>query len=148
MHSDLAQNDRHIERFYQPQPCIELGLGLREYASACIDISDGLIADIGHISKASGVSASINSQSLPIHDDVVQAYPKQSTDWALTGGDDYQLCFTVPLKQQKAFENWAAANKFAVTAIGNMTALKHNQDYVKIDNLQLSSSEGGYSHFR
>ena len=148
MHSDLAQNDRHIERFYQPQPCIELGLGLREYATACIDISDGLIADIGHISKASGVCASINSQLLPIHDDVVQAYPKQSTDWALTGGDDYQLCFTVPLKQQKAFENWAAANKFAVTAIGNVTALEHNQDYVKIDNQQLSSSEGGYSHFR
>ena len=147
-HSDLPQNDRHIERFYQPQPCIELGLGLRDYASACIDISDGLIADLGHISKASGLCASVNSQSLPIHADVIQAYTEKSIEWALTGGDDYQLCFTVPLKQQKAFENWAATNKFAVSAIGNMIALEHNQDYVKIDNQQLSCLQGGYSHFR
>ena len=143
-----TQNDRLIERFYQPQPQVELGLGLVNFASACIDISDGLVADLGHLSKASGVTASINSQSLPIHADVRKDYAQQFMSWALTGGDDYQLCFTVPLAKQKEFECWAEANNFNVTAIGNMVPLDHNQTYLKIDNRKPSITVGGYSHFR
>jgi thiamine-monophosphate kinase len=143
-----TQNDRLIERFYQPQPQVELGLGLVNFASACIDISDGLVADLGHLSKASGVTASINSQSLPIHADIRKDYAQQCMSWALTGGDDYQLCFTVPLAQQKEFECWAEANNFNVTAIGNMVPLDHNQTYLKIDNKKPSITTGGYSHFR
>ena len=142
------QNDRLIERFYQPQPQVELGLGLVNFASACIDISDGLVTDLGHLSKASGVTASINSQSLPIHSDIRKDYAQQCMSWALTGGDDYQLCFTVPLAQQKEFECWAEANNFNVTVIGNMIPLDHNQTYLKIDNRKPSITEGGYSHFR
>jgi thiamine-monophosphate kinase len=145
---NLKQNDRLIERFYQPQPQVELGLGLINYASACIDISDGLIADLGHLAKASGVTASINSQSLPIHADITKDYAQQCMSWALTGGDDYQLCFTVPLAQQKDFECWADANNFNVTAIGNMVPLDHNQTYLKVDNKKPSITVGGYSHFR
>lgn len=144
----LPSNNRLTQRFYQPQPHIDLGLGLRAYASACIDISDGLAADLSHLSKASGVSASINSQSLPIHADIRQDYAQQSMSWALTGGDDYQLCFTVPLIQQKDFECWARSNNFDVTAIGNMMPLDHNQTYLKIDNKKPSITTGGYSHFR
>jgi thiamine-monophosphate kinase len=147
-HKDIAHNNRLTKRFYQPRPQIDLGLGLREYASACIDISDGLLADLGHISKASGVSASINSQSVPIHTDLMQQYSKQITEWALSGGDDYQLCFTVPLAQQKEFERWARNKNFIVTAIGNMLPLDHNQNYVKVDNQTPSITAGGYSHFR
>jgi thiamine-monophosphate kinase len=146
-HKNLPQNNRLVDRFYQPQPCVELGIGLREYASACIDISDGLIADLGHLSKASGVTASINSQSLPIHNDVKQNYSEQSINWALSGGDDYQLCFTVPIAQQKDFERWAQTNHFNVTAIGNMIPLDHNQNYLKIDNQTPTITAGGYSHF-
>jgi thiamine-monophosphate kinase len=145
---EIPHNNRLTERFYQPQPQIDLGLGLRKYASACIDISDGLLADLGHISKASGVSALINSQSLPIHTDLKQQYSKQIAEWALSGGDDYQLCFTVPVAQQKEFEHWARNNNFIVTAIGNTLALDHNQNYVKVDNQTPSNSAGGYSHFR
>jgi thiamine-monophosphate kinase len=146
-HKNLPQNNRLVDRFYQPQPCIELGFGLREYASACIDISDGLIADLGHLSKASGVTASINSQSLPIHNDVKQNYLEQSINWALSGGDDYQLCFTVPVAQQKDFECWAQTNHFNVTAIGNMIPIDHNHNYLKIDNQMPTITAGGYSHF-
>ncbi|MGB2115842.1 MAG: thiamine-phosphate kinase [Porticoccaceae bacterium] len=145
---NLTQNDRLIERFYQPQPQVELGLGLVNFASACIDISDGLVADLGHLSKASGVTASINSQSLPIHADIRKDYAQQCMSWALTGGDDYQLCFTLPLAQQKEFECWAEVNNFNVTAIGNMVPLDHNQTYLKIDNRKPSITVGGYSHFR
>lgn len=145
---ETPQNNRLIERFYQPHPQLALGRGLRGFASACIDISDGLIADLGHISKASGLSASIKSHLLPIHRDVKQVYAKQCLDWALSGGDDYQLCFTVPLNRQKDFEYWADCNSFDITAIGKMVALEHNRDYVRIDNQQSSISAGGYSHFR
>lgn len=147
-HQDLAQNDRLIARFYQPQPQIELGLGLVNYASACIDISDGLVADLSHLCKASCVSASIKSQLLPIHSDIKQAYPEQSRQWALTGGDDYQLCFTVPSVNQADFERWARSRSFDVTAIGKMAAIDHNQNYLKIDNQALSITVGGYAHFR
>jgi thiamine-monophosphate kinase len=147
-HQDLAQNTRLTERFYQPKPQIELGLGLVNYASACIDISDGLVADLSHLCKASSVSASINSQSLPIHADIKQAYSKQVSQWALTGGDDYQLCFTVPSIRQEQFERWACSAKFVVTAIGKIAALDHNQNYLKIDNQTSSITAGGYSHFR
>jgi thiamine-monophosphate kinase len=144
----LKKNDRLIKRFYQPQPQIDLGIGLRDFASACIDISDGLIADLGHLCKASEVNALINSQALPIHDDIKQAFSEQSINWALTGGDDYQLCFTIPSNQQVEFEQWADANNFDVNAIGNMIPLDHNQDYLKIDNQTVSITPGGYSHFK
>jgi len=147
-HTDSTQNNRLLQRFYCPQPQIELGLGLRAYASACIDISDGLVADLGHLCKASSVAASINSQALPIQADIRQQYPEQSMQWALTGGDDYQLCFTVAKRHQAEFERWASLNKIAVTAIGNMTALDHNQDYLKIDDQKPSITVGGYTHFR
>jgi thiamine-monophosphate kinase len=146
-HPDLVQNDRLVKRFYQPQPQVKLGLGLVNYASACIDISDGLVADLNHLCKASSVTASINSQLLPIHRDIKQAYLEQSRQWALTGGDEYQLCFTVPLDKQKAFEHWATSNHFAVTAIGNMSVLEHNH-YLKIDNQVSSITAGGYAHFK
>ena len=146
--STLKKNDRLIKRFYQPQPQIDLGISLRDFASACIDISDGLIADLGHLCKASEVTALINSQALPIHDDIKQAFSEQSINWALTGGDDYQLCFTVPSNQQVEFEQWADANNFDVNAIGNMIPLDHNQDYLKIDNQTVSITAGGYSHFK
>jgi thiamine-monophosphate kinase len=146
--STLKKNDRLIERFYQPQPQIDLGIGLRDFASACIDISDGLIADLGHLCKASEVTALINSQALPIHADIKQAFSEQSIKWALTGGDDYQLCFTVPSNQQVEFEQWADANNFDVNAIGNMIPLDHNQNYLKIDNQAVSITTGGYSHFK
>lgn len=147
-HQDLVQNIRLTERFYQPEPQVELGLGLIQYASACIDISDGLVADLSHLCKASSVSASINSQSLPIHADIKQAYSEQVRQWALTGGDDYQLCFTVPSSEQEQFERWVSSTKFSVTAIGKMAALDHNQNYLKIDNQASSITAGGYSHFR
>jgi len=146
-HQDLAQNNRLTERFYQPQPQIELGLGLVNYASACIDISDGLVADLNHLCKASAVSASIKSQLLPIHSDIKQAYSEHSRQWALAGGDDYQLCFTVPSIDQENFEHWVRSKNFEVTAIGKMAALDHNQNYLEIDNQVSSITAGGYTHF-
>jgi len=143
----LGHNKRLLEHFYCPVPQLKLGLGLRDFASACIDISDGLVADLGHLCKASQVSAQIYSQQLPIHPELKQLSKQQHLQWALSGGDDYQLCFTLPEVQQKAFEDWAASNKIPVTAIGKMVPLDHNQDYIRVDNQSVSVITGGYNHF-
>ena len=149
----LTQNsemisERLLQRFYFPQPQIALGVGLRDFATACIDISDGLVADLGHICKASGLGAAIKSDLLPIHSELKDNHSNQVLEWALTGGDDYQLCFTIPESKQAAFEAWVQQANIPVTKIGNMTQLQHNQDAVLLDDQALSANFGGYTHFK
>ncbi|MFM8341132.1 MAG: thiamine-phosphate kinase [Methylomonas sp.] len=84
-----------LARFNQPQPRVAQGLALRDVAHACIDISDGLAADLGHILQKSGVGASLDWDKLPLSAEV-QRYIQQTGDWQLplVAGDDYELCFT------------------------------------------------------
>ena len=84
-----------LARFNQPEPRIAQGLALRGLASACIDISDGLAADLGHILEKSGVGGYLHWESLPLSPEV-QEYVQLTGDWQmpLTAGDDYELCFT------------------------------------------------------
>ena len=147
-HIGSDSGSRLLERFYCPQPQIELGLGLRDYASACIDISDGLVADLGHLCRASHVSAEINSQKLPIHSELKQVPEQQYLQWALTGGDDYQLCFTVPRSKLSDFDAWLSSQHFSVTKIGKITAIDHNQPEIKVDGSPMPTVLGGYDHFQ
>ncbi len=90
------QPDDALNRFNRPDPQIDAGLSLIDVASACIDISDGLAADLGHILEHSQVGACLDWECLPLSDSV-QNYIDETGDWdmPLTAGDDYQLCFTV-----------------------------------------------------
>lgn len=92
-----------LQRFYQPEINFDLSVRLRNYASACIDVSDGLLADLAHVCTASGVGARIFCEALPIasvwQDSVTQ---QQARQWALSGGDDYRLCFTAPPQHSAA----------------------------------------------
>lgn len=85
-------------RLNYPTPRVALGLALRGVASAAIDISDGLAADLGHILTASGCGALLQLDALPRSAPLQAALPEQQQAWqmALHGGDDYELCFTVP----------------------------------------------------
>ena len=86
-----------IERFRRPQPRIALGLVLRGIATACIDVSDGLAADLGKLCSASSVGASLDSTCLPFSAALRGATdPLRARKLALAGGDDYELLFTVP----------------------------------------------------
>lgn len=91
------QADSALQQFDRPIPRVAEGLALRDAASACIDISDGLAADLGHILEQSQVGAVVEWERLPLTEDV-QHYVLSSGDWSLPliAGDDYQLCFTVP----------------------------------------------------
>lgn len=95
---DLPKNIVDIirMRLETPTPCISAGLALRNIATAAIDISDGLLADLGHILEQSKVGATIDLQELPLSKTLRDLPQKTVLKLALTGGDDYELCFTVP----------------------------------------------------
>lgn len=90
--------DSVLNCFDKPNPRVSEGLSLRGIASACIDISDGLAADLGHILEKSGVGARLKWDDLPLSAEVLE-YVERNGDWRmpLTAGDDYELCFTVPV---------------------------------------------------
>lgn len=86
-----------LERFNRPQARLGLGLELLGRASAAIDISDGLLADAGHVAAASGVKIIIDPATLPLSEALrSHADGDRVLRWALTGGEDYELCFTLP----------------------------------------------------
>lgn len=86
-----------LQRFNRPRARIELGLELLGHATAAIDISDGLLADAGHVAAASGVRITIDPERLPLSPAVCSHDSRQTIlQWALCGGDDYELCFCLP----------------------------------------------------
>ncbi len=93
---DCKQPDAALNRFNQPEPQVVFGQALIGIANACIDISDGLVGDLGHILEQSRVGACLDWEALPLSTEVL-AYIENTGDWAmpLTAGDDYELCFTV-----------------------------------------------------
>ncbi|MEE4279986.1 MAG: thiamine-phosphate kinase [Halieaceae bacterium] len=91
-----AMEERLIERFWQPRPDFVLGRSLAGVATAAIDVSDGLLADAAHLARASGVGLEIDSARLPLSIELrACADREQVLDWALAGGEDYVLCFTL-----------------------------------------------------
>jgi thiamine-monophosphate kinase len=86
-----------IHALCRPVPRVNLGLKLREIATSCIDISDGLLADLGHILKASNCGATIDLEKIPCIDYFKNDLQNpQFQEFLLAGGDDYELCFTAP----------------------------------------------------
>lgn len=110
-----------IHRHLRPQPRVLQGQALRDLASSAIDISDGLISDLQHILKASSCGARIELDALPYSDALMnQVDAEQALRWALSGGEDYELCFTVPEINRGALEVALANTGAAYTCIGQI----------------------------
>jgi thiamine-monophosphate kinase len=92
-----AHPEQALQHFNQPEPQVKAGLALLGLANACIDLSDGLASDLGHILERSQVGACVDWVSLPLSTEVL-TYIQDTGDWSmpLTAGDDYELCFTIP----------------------------------------------------
>jgi thiamine-monophosphate kinase len=105
-----------IERYRLPRPRLALGQALRGLAHAAIDISDGLLADLGHIVKTSAIGAEIRIDLLPL----TAADLPGAQDAALSGGDDYELLFTAPPTQRNAIEQLAQDLDLPLARIGRM----------------------------
>ena len=105
-----------VDRYRTPRPRLALGRALRGLASAAIDVSDGLVADLGHICATSKVGAVIDAALLPLSP-VALGVPG-AREAALTGGDDYELLFTVPPQRRGEVEALASMLDLALTRIG------------------------------
>jgi thiamine-monophosphate kinase len=117
----LNEAQRHwLDRYWLPEPRLALGQRLRGLATAAIDISDGLAADLGHILAASGAGAELALARLPLSPALI-GHP-EAIEFALAGGDDYELCFCVPPARQPAVEQLAAALGLALTPVGRIEA--------------------------
>ncbi|MCX7628048.1 MAG: thiamine-phosphate kinase [Methylophilaceae bacterium] len=106
-----------------PQPRLVLGSRLRKLAHAAIDVSDGLLADLGHILERSNAGAVLHFDALPIHPALS---PWRTESWAqaclLAGGDDYELCFTASPRRRTEIADLAAELGIPLTPIGHITA--------------------------
>ena len=146
---DVKKRDKEVimERLFAPQPRVELGILLRDSATAALDISDGLASDLRHICEASQVGATLNAIDIPIHPLVKKYAVDDALELALTGGDDYELCFTIPFAKTKTFFEIIKETDHTCRQVGVIEAEKGLR--VKgIDNQVDLLSLRGYRHFK
>ena len=130
-------------RLNRPQPRLELNNFLRDHANAAIDISDGLVADLGHVIKQSKVGARLRQTALPVNHWIKS---QNQYDFALYGGDDYELCFTLPAAESAALQRWNRENpQCLLSIIGEIV----DSGYVLDSGTEMTdlSAHRGFNHF-
>lgn len=134
-----------MSQIWRPTPRLHEGQLLVDIASAAIDISDGLVADLRHILVASSVGASIYLEQLPFSS-YFQHLPESLKQLALTSGDDYELCFTVPRERANSIQAISLETNCPMTCIGHIEGTRGLRVIdVNGENIELSTD--GYSHF-
>lgn len=135
-------------RLDRPTPRVAAGLALAGIAHACIDVSDGLLADLGHVCRASRVGARIDIDALPASEALIAAFdPATRRELQIAGGDDYELCFTAPKAARLAVLEAMSACDMAATRIGWITADADNIALRDVTGAEWSSPRAGYVHF-
>jgi len=136
-----------IQRLNRPTPRVEIGLALLGVATAAIDISDGVAADLNHLLTASSMGARIDAQTLPVAE-CFSAIGNQVGGWKqpLTAGDDYELLFTAPQDMQDKVQQIADQHQCKITCIGQIQQAPGLRCYLNGELLKLDTL--GYEHFR
>lgn len=148
-HKDVshAVRDFLIHRYREPRPRLALGHALRGIANAALDVSDGLLADLGHIAETSNVRIEIDAHRLPLSAalQAVWGTSNEARARAATAGDDYEIAFTVPPRFAEDAVK-AARNSTAITEIGRVVA---GQGVALLDDhgREIPVPVGGYTHF-
>ena len=139
--------DYLVGRLNRPKPRIELGLSLGAVATAGIDISDGQLAEQGHILKESGaLGAIVDVSCLPLSPQAIGACGESlAREKALTGGDDYEICFTANPAQRSQIEQLRHNCNVNLTCIGSIRRLA-GIALTGTDNLDLAGIKSGYRH--
>lgn len=143
LHLEPQEATTCVSQLEYPQPRNNISRLIRGFASACIDISDGTLADLQHILKASHMGANINTQQLPLSPALQKLEKETALTLALTGGDDYELLFTLNPIQEHQLNIAAEKRKLQITCIGSIdetiTGIKLSPD--------IHLSQTGFQHF-
>lgn len=135
-----------FEQLNYPKPRILVGQALRDYATSAIDISDGLISDLGHICEASNVGAVINLQNIPISSFMRETLGhEEAINLALSGGDDYELLFTVPEDNKVGMETALSNIGISTTCIGQLNT--SGKISAVLDDETVTLNIKGFEHF-
>ncbi len=141
-----------LEAYRRPRPNVRAGglLGLYGLPSSMIDVSDGLIQDLGHLLKASQVGARVESFHLPIHPEMArleELNQGSALSWALTGGEDYRLLLTVPPARMPKLWDMAHQYSWEVIDLGEVRSPDEGLQVFGLDGEPLEMESQGYTHF-
>lgn len=129
---NAEHRDTLLQRHLRPTPRILQGQALRGLATAAIDISDGLISDLKHVLSASGCGARIDLDALPLSEALLGSVDgDRALKWALTGGEDYELCFTVPEINRGALDVALSHLGVDFTCVGQMAPLSEGITFLR-----------------
>lgn len=137
--ADELRDGSPAQRFWQPRPRLDIGIRLRDVASAAIDVSDGLAADLEHVCKASGVHVDANLAEVP-------AAAGCSSEFAAAGGDDYELAFTASPEQDVAVRNLGIDAGVPISRIG-MVSERGTVGVSWFRDGLVAETPSGYRHF-
>ncbi|MDX1451508.1 MAG: thiamine-phosphate kinase [Oleiphilaceae bacterium] len=132
-----------LERYDCPEPRLDLSADIRKHSTACLDISDGLVADARHLAEASGVCLKIDARLVPLSSQIKAEFPSEALWFALTGGDDYELVFTAPDNASSILK------ELGCHPIGTVVSSAKQGASVIIEHApqELSAEQGGFQHF-
>ena len=145
--SHESKNKYLMKRFFRPSARIEIGQALKNIASSAIDISDGLYADAQKLLKASGLGGHLKIDQIPLSDEIIKLYnEKMIYDFALSGGDDYELLFTAPSDCLTKIQRIANQLNQKITIIGEVD----NSKKIRCSNngKPIKYHSDGYLHFK
>lgn len=145
----LAESDYHeaVMRLYEPMPRVALGQALRGLATSAIDISDGLLADLTHICRLSGVGATVELESIPVSAIGAKHFHSDAGRNAIAGGgDDYELCFTANPNSRESIQELTDILGVPLTRIGQVKRGK-GVSLVGADGKPVKIDGRGYDHF-
>ncbi|STY63495.1 thiamine-phosphate kinase [Mannheimia haemolytica] len=138
-----------IQRHLRPTPRVLLGLTIASIANAAIDISDGLLSDLSHILKRSDCGAVLNLENFPLSDALLSCYSRTESEYfALNGGEDYELCFTVPNDNKAKLDKALANIGVTYTCIGQIRSAKEGLTLLRHNQPVTLPSQRGYDHFK
>lgn len=141
-------NEKCIHKLQRPEPRVKLGQALSSIATSCIDISDGLVSDLGHICKQSQCGAEININDIPVSEEYI-AYFNNVIDYkdAISFGDDYELCFTVSPHDKNKINKISESCDLSLTCVGVVTDTGVVK-YLDKDKNIINSNIKGFEHFK
>ena len=135
-----SPDEDHLQALHFPQPRLQLGRFIQGIATACIDISDGLLADLGHILEASGTGARLDTACLPLQ-------TRDMLEHQLSGGDDYELCFTLPASRLDELPRIIEACGLELSVIGEITS-GSSLVIIGADGKEIYPESSGFEHFQ